>query len=1124
MFRRGLAFRELSRAFECYIDAEAAPGQLRWITFGADRDFAAADIDPGIAGGDVGWETPMHAVVFKEMRVGRDGPEIVNRNDLDVLAPGLVQRAQDQPADAPKAVDGYPYRHSLPPSISLTDRHCVLRRPRRLDLGQCDGRAKAETTHELAQPRSSVMNDHYVRWFEDVRLKDFPEVGGKTASLGELSALLAADGGRVPDGFALTAEAYRDALTATGAWQELRSLLSDLDHHNVALLAERAAAARKLVYDATGNNRLTREIANAYRGLEGKCGAGVAVAVRSSATAEDLPNASFAGQHESFLNVRGETAVIEACRRCFASIFTDRAIVYRIDNGFDHFKVALSVGVMKMVRADLGASGVIFTLDTESGFCDVVFVTGIWGLGENIVQGKVDPDEFYVHKPTFRKGFRAVLSRALGGKQMQLIYASRRGATTENMPTPKAARECFCLTDAEVLELAGYAIRIEDHYSKLAGRPTPMDIEWAKDGEDGRLYIVQARPETAASRRAPNAFEIYTLKGAGPVLATGRAVGEKIASGKVRIVAGAHQLAAFQPGEVLVAESTSPDWEPVMKTAAAIVTRRGGRTCHAAIVARELGLPAVVGAEDAVEKLATGTSVTVSCADGEIGKVYDRELPFEVIRIALDALPRPRTQIMVNLGDPELAYHTAMLPNDGVGLARMEFIINQHIGVHPMALVHPEKVTSKKAQAAIARLVQTYPQPADFFVDKLSEGLGTIAAAFYPRPVIVRLSDFKTNEYANLIGGAEFEPKEQNPMLGFRGASRYSHPAYADGFALECRALARVRNEMGLKNLRVMVPFCRRVAEAEQVITTMAQHGLKQGDNELEIYVMCEIPNNVIQIDAFARLFDGFSIGSNDLTQLTLGVDRDSEIVAFDFDERDTGMLEMLRLSVTGAKRNHRMSGSAVRRRPIIQRLRSSSLGLESTRSASMLQVCSRRLPQFTRPSSGRRRPPGSRRSNILWSGSNGCDRYVDDEPGARHRDIDGSCRADPQTALLDAALRPWRRRDQRRARDACAGRRRGRDLPGGRSRRRNDPVYAGTAGCAASRDRNFRLHPRKPRRRGAPERTSVSVSSAGAGDFRARPGALSRPAGARGRGSRLHRRERQPAPWCSRRFLWPRC
>ena len=730
------------------------------------------------------------------------------------------------------------------------------------------------------------MKDRHVRWLKDIKLKDVPEVGGKTASLGELYALLRADGGRVPDGFALTAEAYRDALTAAGASQELRRLLSDLDHHNIAMLAERAAAARKLVYEATGNSRLTREIADAYRALEVKCGAGLAVAVRSSATAEDLPNASFAGQHESFLNVRGATAVIEACRRCFASIFTDRAIVYRIDNGFDHFKVALSVAVMKMVRADLGASGVIFTLDTESGFRDVVFVTGIWGLGENIVQGRVDPDEFYVHKPTFRQGFRAVLSRTLGGKQMQLVYASGEGATTRNVPTPKAARERFCLTDAEVLELADYAIAIEDHYSELAGRPSPMDIEWAKDGEDGRLYIVQARPETAASQRASDAFEMHSLKGTGPVLATGRAVGEKIASGKVRIVADAHQLAAFKPGEVLVAEATSPDW-----------------------VARELGLPAVVGAEDALEKLGTGTSVTVSCAEGEVGNVYSGELPFEVTRIALDALPRPRTQIMVNLGDPEVAYHTAMLPNDGVGLARMEFIINQHIGVHPMALVHPEKVTSKKAQAAIARLVQTYAQPADFFVEKLAEGIGTIAAAFYPRPVIVRLSDFKTNEYANLIGGAEFEPKEQNPMLGFRGASRYSHPAYADGFALECRALARVRNEMGLKNLCVMVPFCRRVAEAEQVIATMARHGLKQGDNGLEIYVMCEIPNNVIQIDAFARLFDGFSIGSNDLTQLTLGVDRDSEIVAFDFDERDPGMLEMLRLSVTGAKRNHRHVG-----------------------------------------------------------------------------------------------------------------------------------------------------------------------------------------------------------------------
>ena len=742
-----------------------------------------------------------------------------------------------------------------------------------------------------------------VRWFDDIRLKDVPAVGGKTASLGELYSLL---GARVPEGFALTAAAYRDALSQAGAWNELHRLLSDFDHHNVALLAERAAAARRIVYEAAGTTWLREEIARSYRLLEERCGAGVAVAVRSSATAEDLPTASFAGQHESFLNVRGEADVIEACRHCFASIFTDRAIVYRIDNGFDHFKVALSVGVMKMVRSDLASSGVIFTLDTESGFRDVVFVTGSWGLGENIVQGKVDPDEFYVHKPTFRQGYRALLSRSLGGKQMRLVYASGHGdASTRNLRTSKTEREKFCLTDAEVLDLADCAIRIEDHYSQLAGHPTPMDIEWAKDGEDGKLHIVQARPETAASQRVTDALETYALKVGGPVLVTGRAVGEKIASGTVRLVADAHGLATFRPGEVLVAEATSPDWEPVMKTAGAIVTSRGGRTCHAAIVARELGVPAVVGAEGALEKLRTGAVVTVSCAEGEAGRVYDGQLPFEVTRVSAGDVPRPRTEIMLNLANPELAYHTAMLPNDGVGLARMEFIINNHIGVHPMALVSPDKVASRTARAAIARLVRDYPQPTDFFVEKLAEGIGTIAAAFFPKPVIVRLSDFKTNEYASLIGGAGFEPKEDNPMLGFRGASRYAHPAYAAGFALECAALARVRNEMGLINLKIMVPFCRRVAEAEQVIATMAQHGLKRGENGLEIYVMCEIPNNVIQIDAFAQQFDGFSIGSNDLTQLTLGVDRNSEIVAFDFDERDPGMLEMLRLAVTGAKRNH---------------------------------------------------------------------------------------------------------------------------------------------------------------------------------------------------------------------------
>ncbi len=750
----------------------------------------------------------------------------------------------------------------------------------------------------------------YVRWFSDLRLTDVPSVGGKNASLGELYSALTASGVRVPPGFALTAQAYREALAAAGAWDELRRLLSGFDERDVAALAERAGQARAIVYRATGGSGLRQVIADAYRALQQACGRNVAVAVRSSATAEDLPTASFAGQHESFLNVHGEAAVVEACRQCFASIFTDRAIVYRVDNGFDHFKVALSVGVMQMVRSDLASSGVIFTLDTESGFRDVVFITGSYGLGENIVQGKVDPDEFYVHKPTFRRGHRTVLSRTLGGKALRLVLGRGRGAaSTSNRPTPLAARRRFCLSDPEVLELADYAIRIEDHYSELAGHPTPMDIEWAKDGDDGKLYIVQARPETVASQRRAESFDTYALTGSGPVLVTGRAVGEKIASGMVRVITDKAGLAAFHPGEVLVAETTSPDWEPVMKTAGAIVTNRGGRTCHAAIVARELGVPAVVGAEGATARLATGATVTVSCAEGETGTVYAGRLPFAATRVRASSVPRPRTQIMVNLGNPELAFHTAMLPNDGVGLARMEFIVSEHIGVHPMALAAPDKVTSKPARAAIAKLTRNYARPTDFFIERLSEGVGTIAAAFYPKPVIVRLSDFKTNEYASLLGGAGFEPEEANPMLGFRGASRYAHPAYAAGFALECAALKRVRDDMGLTNLCIMVPFCRRVAEGRQVLAEMAKHGLERGKKGLEIYVMCEIPNNVIAIDQFAELFDGFSIGSNDLTQLTLGVDRDSAIVAFDFDERDPGMLEMLRLAVTGAHRNKRHVG-----------------------------------------------------------------------------------------------------------------------------------------------------------------------------------------------------------------------
>lgn len=749
--------------------------------------------------------------------------------------------------------------------------------------------------------------NNYIRWFSEIRLSDVPIVGGKNASLGELYSGLAAQGMRVPNGFAISAQAYRDALTAANAWKMLQRMLDGLDTRRVENLARRAAKLRRIVYRATGNDELRRQAVLAYRKLEDQYGPNVAVAVRSSATAEDLPSASFAGQHESYLNVRGAEELFDACRHCFASLFTARAISYRVDKDFDHFKVALSVGVMKMVRADRAVSGVMFTLDTESGFRDAVLITGVYGLGENIVQGTVDPDEFYVHKPTFRAGFRAVLGRSLGRKQLRMVYSGSCG--TKNLAVPKIQRERFCLTDGEVLKLAGNAIGIEEHYSRLAGHLMPMDIEWAKDGADGQLYIIQARPETVVSQRASTGLETFSLESTSAVLAEGRAVGEKIAVGQVRTIENVKQLKKFKAGEVLVAESTSPDWEPVMKIAAGIVTERGGRTCHAAIVARELGIPAVVGAAKAMQALKPRATVTVSCAEGEVGHVYAGALPVKTTLLSMSELKRPRTAIMLNLGNPELAFKSAMLPNEGVGLARMEFIISEYIKVHPMALVKPTKVASAQARKAIQRLTRHYSDPKDYFVEKLSEGVGTIAAAFYPKPVIVRLSDFKTNEYARLLGGEGFEPKEENPMLGFRGASRYAHPAYAEGFALECAALRRVRDEMGLTNLRVMVPFCRRAEEAKRVIEEMSKHGLKRGENGLEIYVMCEIPNNVVQIDAFAELFDGFSIGSNDLTQLTLGVDRDSEIVAFDFDERDSGMLEMLRLAVVGAKRNRRHVG-----------------------------------------------------------------------------------------------------------------------------------------------------------------------------------------------------------------------
>lgn len=753
-----------------------------------------------------------------------------------------------------------------------------------------------------------ISSFRYIRAFDELTLDDLPLVGGKTSSLGELRRLLSDGPVGTPDGFAVTADAYREAVSNSPRWDELQAMFRGLDVADVGALARTAARAREIVYEATAEATLADEIKQAYRGLEQRYGQGLSVAVRSSATAEDLPNASFAGQHDSFLHVRGEKAVVEACRRCFASLFTDRAVVYRENLGFDHFNVALSVAVMQMVNADDQVSGVIFTLDPDSGFRDVVLVSASYGLGEGVVQGRVDPDEFYVHKPTYRDGARAVLSRQIGAKQLRYGWKhGRGGASVRTSPTSTSERRRYCIADEDVLALAGASIRIEAHYSERAGRPTPMDVEWARDPE-GRLHILQARAETVASRRQADELESFHLKQSGVTLALGRAVGERIASGAVRVIRGPADLAAFKAGEVLVAAATSPDWEPVMKSAAAVVTDRGGRTCHAAIVARELGLPAVVGAGDATRLLADGRLVTVCCAEGAEGRVYDGAVPFEVERLSFETLPRTETPVMLNIAQPDLALRAAQLPSGGVGLARLEFIISQHIGIHPMAVAHPDKVALGK-RGAIARRARADASVHDFFVRSLSEGVGLIAAAFYPRPVIVRLSDFKTNEYARLLGGRDFEPKEENPMIGFRGAARYAHPLYADGFALECEALARVRGAMGLRNLKVMVPFCRRVEEAKAVLAAMAGHGLERGVGGLEVYMMCEIPNNVVQIDAFASLFDGLSIGSNDLTQLVLGVDRDSDIVAFDFDERDPGVLEMLRQAVEGAHRVGRPIG-----------------------------------------------------------------------------------------------------------------------------------------------------------------------------------------------------------------------
>ena len=752
--------------------------------------------------------------------------------------------------------------------------------------------------------------NNYIRWFNELTIDDIPLVGGKNASLGEMIRELIPQGINIPNGFAVTAEAYRYMLDEAGAWKELHSALDDLDADNMVDLANCARKAREIIYAAPLPSLLEQQILAAYRQLQDQYGGDLSLAVRSSATAEDLPTASFAGQQDTFLNIRGEQTLLEACKRCFASLFTDRAIHYRIDQEFDHFKLGLSIGIMKMVRSDLSASGVMFSLDTESGFNDVVFITGAYGLGENVVQGAVDPDEYYVHKPTFEKGFRAVLKRTLGAKKIKMVYSEgRTREPTRNIITSDEERSHFCITDEDVLTLADYAILIEKHYSSKAGQARPMDMEWAKDGIDGKLYIVQARPETVVSQRNSMIMESYVLKDKADPITVGHAVGSKIATGNARIIEHPAQLNEFKPGDVLVADITTPDWEPVMKIASAIVTNRGGRTCHAAIISRELGVPAVIGCENATLAIKNSSSVTVSCAEGDVGKVYPGILGFEVNSTNLSDLKRTKTKIMLNIGNPELAFKNSFLPNDGVGLARMEFIITEYIKAHPMALIHPERVQDKAILAQLKRLTRNYARPENFFVERLSEAVATIAAAFYPKPVIVRLSDFKTNEYAALLGGKDFEFEEANPMIGFRGASRYIHPAYAEGFALECAAMKRVRDDMGLTNVILMIPFCRRVQEAERVLEAMTTHGLKRSENSLEIYVMCEIPNNVIQIDEFSKCFDGFSIGSNDLTQLTLGVDRDSAILAADFDERDPGVKAIIRMAVEGAHRNGKHIG-----------------------------------------------------------------------------------------------------------------------------------------------------------------------------------------------------------------------
>ena len=736
----------------------------------------------------------------------------------------------------------------------------------------------------------------------EVGAGDVELVGGKCASLGELFRALVPHGVRAVDGFATTSEAYRLLVNTNGLGPRLRELMAGLDYNDIRALNEAGKEARALMLDTPLPQEVNDAILNAYHELCERLGRTPEVAVRSSATAEDLPDASFAGQQDTILNVRGEAHLIEACHRCFASLWTDRAISYRAARGFNHFDVALSIGVQPMVRSDQACSGVMFSLDTESGFRDVVVINGAWGLGEAIVQGMATPDEWVVFKPTLKTGARPIVSRRLGGKEVKMVYGLD-GRGTRTREVVEAQRNRFVLGDYEVLELARWACKIEEHYSQLAGKHTPMDIEWAKDGYTGELFILQARPETVHASNRENYIETYRLTGEhGAPLVSGIAVGEKISHGRVHVLKDPDHLTDFNAGDVLVTSMTDPAWEPIMKKAAAIVTDRGGRTCHSAIISRELGLPCIVGTGNATQLLQSGTDVTVSCSEGAHGNIYEGLVEFEVDRRAVAEEARPRTQVMMNVGDPDHAFAVASLPNDGVGLARLEFIINNHIGIHPMALVRYPTLENPDVVKEIARRIGE-EDPREFFIRRLSEGIARIAAAFYPKPVIVRMSDFKSNEYAMLIGGEEFEPTEENPMLGFRGASRYYDERYREGFELECLALQRVRDDMGLVNVKTMIPFCRTVMEAERVVALMAEFGLQQGKHELEIYAMCELPANVIYADEFLRVFDGYSIGSNDLTQLTLGLDRDSEMVAHLFDERDGAVEKMVTIAIEAAHR-----------------------------------------------------------------------------------------------------------------------------------------------------------------------------------------------------------------------------